>query len=236
MLTLTVLQLQTEPWSDALARVGDLGRSVEMAALELLIALVVMIAGWAVATLLSRLVGTVLRALKFDQGVRGLIGERATVRHEPAAVVAWAVYWSLIAAAAVLALEVIGFDLAGPVGSRLAEVTPRIVTSAVLFAFGSLIAMVLGGVTRRFLDSAGVRAARLQGQVVTAVLTGFAALLALEQLGFAAQFVMAIGIVAAGAAGLGLALAFGLGCRDLARDFVVEYLRSLDDGGPKRPE
>ena len=81
-----------------------------------------------------------------------------------------------------------------------------------------------------------MRSARLLGQVTTAILTGFAALLALEQLGFAAQFVMAVGVIAAAAAGLGLALAFGLGCRDLARDFVVEYLRSLDDGSPKRPE
>ena len=37
------------------------------------------------------------------------------------------------------------------------------------------------------------------------------------------------------AVGLALGLAFGLGCRDLARDFVVEYLRSMDEQGPQRP-
>ncbi len=230
----TVLQL--EPWPDALARIGELGRSVERGALVLLIALAVLVVGWAIATLLSRLVGAVLRALRFDQGVRGLLGERATARHEPVAVVVWAVYWAIIACSVLLGLEVVGFDLAGSVGGRLGEVVPRIVTSALLFTFGMAVAVLLGSVTRRFLDSAGIRAARLQGQVVSAILTGFAALLALEQLGFAAQFVMAVGIVAAAAAGLGLALAFGLGCRDLARDFVVEYLRSLDEQGPKRPD
>jgi hypothetical protein len=71
--------------------------------------------------------------------------------------------------------------------------------------------------------------------VVTFVLVGFSALVALEQLGFAAQFVMAIGVVAAGATGLGLALAFGLGCRELARDFLVEYLRSLHEDPPRKP-
>jgi len=35
--------------------------------------------------------------------------------------------------------------------------------------------------------------------------------------------------VLAGAAGLALALAVGLGCRDLVRDFVVEYLRSIEE-------
>jgi UDP-N-acetylmuramyl pentapeptide phosphotransferase/UDP-N-acetylglucosamine-1-phosphate transferase len=35
--------------------------------------------------------------------------------------------------------------------------------------------------------------------------------------------------------GLAIALAFGLGCRELARDFIVEYLRSHEDHAPRRP-
>ena len=74
------------------------------------------------------------------------------------------------------------------------------------------------------------------GQVVTVVLSGCAILMALEQLGFAAQFVMAVGVCAVAALALGAGLAFGLGCRDLARDFVVEYLRSMDrDASPRPP-
>ncbi len=46
---------------------------------------------------------------------------------------------------------------------------------------------------------------------------------------------MVLGGLAAAAVALALGLAFGLGCRDLARDFVIEYLRSLDEPGPKRP-
>jgi len=57
---------------------------------------------------------------------------------------------------------------------------------------------------------------------------------ALEQLGLAAQFIMALSVTAMAVAGLAAALAFGLGCRDLARDFVVEYLRSLEDETPGR--
>jgi hypothetical protein len=231
----TLVILQVEPWSDVLARLGEMGRGAERGALGLLITVAVMFVGWGIATLISRLVRGLLRALKFDEGVRGLIGERAAARHEPAGVAAWAIYWLVIGFTALLAIEMLGINLAASVGDRLNEVVPRIVTSAVLFAVGSVVAMLLGSVTRRFLETAGIRAARLQSQVVAVVLTGFAALLALEQLGFAAQFVMALGIVAVAATGLGLALAFGLGCRELARDFVVEYLRSLDEEPPKRP-
>jgi hypothetical protein len=225
-----------QPWSELLARLGSLGAETGEAALNVLVSLVVLLAGWGLAALSSRVTRDVLRALRFDAGVDRVIGHREAARHEPAGVVAWFVYWLVMAGAAMLAFEIMGFSLAPLVAERLGEVVPRVVTSAVLFALGSLLALLVGAITRRFLESADIRSARLQGQVVTAVLTGFAVLVALEQLGFAAQFVMAIGIAAIATAGLGLALAFGLGCRELARDFLVEYLRSLDTDDRRKPD
>ena len=157
------------------------------------------------------------------------------LRHEPAGLASWAIYWTIVVLTLMLALDTLGFSMGPSVTLRLGEVLPRIVASGTLLAIGVLLAMLLGALTRRFFETAGLRGGRLRGQVVTAVLTGFAVLVALEQLGFAAQFVMAIGLVALGSVGLALGLAFGLGCRDLARDFVVEYLRSLDERGPQRP-
>lgn len=231
----TAMLLGAEPWSSVWSRLATLGIASAQVAFNVLIAILVVIVGWALATLFARAARGVLRALRFDDGWHRVLAARPMTPHQPSGVATWVVYWLVIAGAAMVALEVLGFSLATSVADRLSEVVPRIVTSAVLFAVGSLVAMFIGSITRRFLESAEVRAARLQGQIVSAVLTGFAALLALEQLGFAAQFVMAIGVVAVATAGLGLALAFGLGCRELARDFVVEYLRSLEDEQPKRP-
>jgi hypothetical protein len=228
--------LQADAWSSVLQQLSDLGRGAERGALDVGLALLVMLLGWGFATLLSRLVREFLRRVGFDAGVGRVIGAGASARHEPAHLAAWAVYWLVMTGAAALALDSLGLHVGGSVVERLSIVAPAILTSAVLFAFGSLIAMLVGSITRQLLQSANIRAARFQGQVVTALLTGFSALLALEQLGFAAQFVIALGIVSASAAGLALALAFGLGCRDLARDFVVEYLRSLDDEKTSRPE
>ncbi len=228
--------LQEAPWSAATTRALDLAVGAEQGLVALGIALAIVLLGWVLAMLVSAVTKLVLRALHFDAGVRRVLGGRMLGRHEPANVVAWALRWTVLAGCTLLALESIGFHLSAPVADRLTEVLPRIVTAAVLFTMGSLVALLAGSITRRFLETADVRLARLQGQVVSVTLTGFSALLALEQLGFAAQFVMAIGVAAVASAGLGLALAFGLGCRDLARDFVVEYLRSLEEPGPKRPE
>jgi len=205
-------------------------------ALDFLLALVVALVGWALAELLSRFTRWLLRTLRFNEGARAVLGWRGDrPQHEPASVAGWLVYWSLIAVALMLALDTLGLSLSLPVAERLAEVLPRVVVAAVLLIVGVLVAMMIGALTRRLFVSGGLRGGRLQSQLVTGVLIGVAILIALEQLGFAAQFVMWIGIVAVGAIAFAIALAFGLGCRDLARDFLVEYLRSLEDDRPGRP-
>jgi len=210
-------------------RLSDFGLRARDFAIELGIALLVVLVGWALATALFGLTRALLRALRFNQGMQRLLGGSPAAAHEPAVLAAWAIYWTTVTVAVLIALDLLGVPAGPSMGSRLAEVLPRILTAGFLFAVGTLMAAVLGGLSRRFFESAGLGGARLRGRLVSGVLTGFAALLAVEQLGLAAQFVMALGVVTVGAVGLGLALAFGLGCRDLARDFVIEYLRSLDE-------
>jgi hypothetical protein len=228
--------LQLGPWNETLDRLRDLLVGAERGTLSLLVALLVALVGWGIAALAGRLARALLRAVRFNEGTRRLLApDGRPWAHEPAALASWAVYWIILVAAVILALDSMGFGLGASVGERLRDVLPRVVSSALLLLSGVLGAMLIGAVARRLFEGAGIRGARLRGQIVTGVFTFFAVLLALEQLGFAAQFVMAIGVTAFAAVVLALGLAFGLGCRELARDFVVEYLRSLDEERPQRP-
>ena len=234
MRTLVILQFQ--PWDDLVARVRELLNNAGAGALGFLLALAVALVGWAIAGIARRVSLWLLRAARFNEGMRGLVGEAGPLpRHEPAAVAAWGIYWALLVAFVLFAIDTLGFDLVSSVSLRLRDVIPRVVAATVLMAAGMIAATLLGAVTRRAFEGAGVRGASLRGQIVAALVTGFAALAALEQLGFATQFVMGIGLTVVAAVGLALGLAFGLGCRDLAREFVVEYLRSAESEGPKRP-
>jgi hypothetical protein len=227
--------LQSQTWDLLVERVRSLLGSAGQALTDWLLAIVVVLIGWLVARLLEVITLHLLRALRFNQGMRGLFGlSGAPLAHEPAAIASWAVRWIVVVTAVLLALDVLGLNLTTGVTDRLIDALPRVVTATILLAIGLIIAWVLGAVTRRLFEGAGLRGSRLRGQVVTAILTAFAVLLALEQLGFAAQFVMALGLTVVAALGLAVGLAFGLGCRDLARDFVVEYLRSLDEESRER--
>jgi small-conductance mechanosensitive channel len=229
----TILQFQG--WDILTTRFRDLAASLQQGAVNLLLAIAVGLVGWGVATLAAWAMRALLRVARFNDAIAGLFGDDLSARHEPSAFAAWATYWLVIAVTALLALDTLGFNISGPVSARLTEVVPRIVTAAAILVVGLLMAMLIGGLTRRFFETAGIRGARPRGQAVTILMTAFTALIALDQLGFAAQFVMALGIAGAAAVGLAFGLAFGLGCRDLARDFVIEYLRSLESEGPKRP-
>jgi hypothetical protein len=228
-----LVMLQVAPWDDLLARLQALWTGIENSALNLVVALVVLLVSWALGRLIGWLSLVVLRRARFNEGMRGLLGPAAGV-HEPAAIASWLLYWLVLTLGGLLALDWLGFDLGALVGARLRDVLPRILASAILLVVGVLFSMLLGAIVRRFFQGAGFGGARIRGQVVTAVFTVFSVLMALEQLGFAAQFVMWVGIIAFAASGLAIGLAFGLGCRDLARDFVVEYLRSIDEGSTKR--
>ena len=219
----------TSPFSALLVRLESLWTLVRESALVLGVAVLVLIVGWFLAMLIGVLVRAILRVTGFNRAARPVFVEGPLAAHEPAVIAGEVVRWLAFIAAAVLAIDLLGYDLSGALAARLSEVTPRVLAAALILVGGSFAAILLGALTRRFFASAGLRGARLRGQIVTSIFTFFAFVVALEQLGFAAQFVLALGLIVAGAAGLALALAVGLGCRDLARDFVVEYLRGMED-------
>jgi hypothetical protein len=201
-----------------------------------LIAAAIAILGWAVASLLALAVRSVLPYLGVDAPVTRLAKKRPVPEELlPSRLAGYAVFWIFLVAAALLAFRVLGIDLVPSIASRLEDVIPRVLTSALVLVLGIPLALAASRLLNAILLPTGVRPGRFRSQAVVAVLVGFTVLLALEQLGLAAQLVLAVGITAVAAAGLALALAFGLGCRDLARDMIIEYLRGSGAGRSGEP-
>jgi hypothetical protein len=221
--------LQTAPLEGLMLRLRGMADAGRDGLAAFAAALLVLAIGWVLGWIVSRVGRMALRPLGFNAAARRLFGERLLGTHEPAHVAGSVLRALVMAFAAVLAVDVLGFDLSGALAYRFLEVIPRVMAAALLLVGGCFAAMLLGGLAQRFFSSAGLRGSRLRGQIVTGVFTFFAVVVALEQLGFAAHFVLGIALTVAGTAGLALALAVGLGCRDLARDFVIEYLKAMDD-------
>lgn len=193
--------------------------------------------GWLVATLVGRAAQFVLAHTGLDASTQKLArGEPRRVELYPSRIVGYALFWTIFLSACIVALRVVGLDLAPSIAARLQDVVPRVLTSAVVLILGIPLALAGSRILNALLAPSGLKPNRIRSQAVSALLIGFVVLVALEQLGLAAQLVIAIGITVVAAAGLALALAFGLGCRDLARDLIIEYLRASEEGPhPGRP-
>jgi hypothetical protein len=194
--------------------------------------------GWLLATLLSRAAQFVLARTGVDASAQLLAAPGEPRRPElyPSRIVGFALFWTIFLSAVIVALRVVGLDLAPSIAARMQDVVPRVLTSAIVLILGIPLAIAASRILNALLAPSGLRPNRIRSQAVTALLIGFVVLIALEQLGLAAQLVIAIGITVVAAAGLALALAFGLGCRDLARDLIIEYLRASEEGShPGQP-
>jgi hypothetical protein len=123
----------------------------------------------------------------------------------------------------------LGVSVLGIVGleeyiSRFFLFLPRLFVSLVILFFGLLAASFFSRAVLLAAVNANFRSSRLLSISIRAIISIFALSMVFEVLGVAEQtMLIAFGIVF-GAVMLGLAVAFGLGGKDLARDFLEKKL------------
>src|SRR5437773_11886077 len=87
--------LQLAPWDELNSRLQALWTGIERGALDLVVAVIVLVVAWAIARLLAWVALVVLRRARFNQGMRGLLGPAMGV-HEPAGIASWLLYWLVL--------------------------------------------------------------------------------------------------------------------------------------------
>jgi hypothetical protein len=125
--------------------------------------------------------------------------------------------------AVVAATDVLGIPALTAIISGIVLVAGRVLSGLVVFAIG----LYLANLAFSLIASSGTRQARLLGQAARIAIIAFVAALALQQMGIATDIVnLAFGLLL-GAIAVGIALAFGLGGREIAADQIREWLASF---------
>ncbi len=199
----------------------------------LLAALLILALGVVIGLAVRAIVRRALTIARFDRfcdsaGLSTILS-RADVRATPSALVASLLFWMIL----------VGFLLAGASALRV-DVINRLIAEAFLYLprFLSALGIVLAGfVLANFLSRAALLAAvnasvpspRMIGLVVKFLVSVLAFAMALEQLEIAKSIVLAAFVIAFGSVMFGLALAFGLGGREVARRALE---RRFGEAGP----
>ncbi|MCC5613887.1 mechanosensitive ion channel [Nostoc sp. CHAB 5836] len=125
--------------------------------------------------------------------------------------------------ATVAAVNILNIPALTALVSGIVIIFGRILAGLVIFAIG----LFLANLAFNIITSSGDRQAQILGQVARIAIIALVSAMALQQIGVASDIVnLAFGLLL-GAIAVAIALAFGLGGRDIAREQVQEWLNSF---------
>ena len=191
----------------------------------LLGALVLFLVGWLVAQALQLGVVRVLKTIGMDkladQIKLSAVLTKGGIKHKLSELIGVIVYWFVMLAVVMIVFNALQLTVAAELFQSVVTFLPNVIAAVFILIVGIFAASFLSTTVRTAASNAGVGQAGLIAQLVENVVVIFAAVAALQQLRIP-FFGEAFLIILAGIS-LGCALAFGLGCKDLAGRWVAEF-------------
>ena len=194
-------------------------------------ALILVVIGRAAAGFLGRLFRWLLDRARFDEacdrvGISDFL-RKGDVSYTPSRLLATAVFWIILLISLLAAFHRLGVEVVVTLTRRIQAFLPSLIGAAGIGLFGTLAVVFCAKVVRTLARNAAFPFADLLYRVIRWVGIFVVAIMAVEQLGVDVRFIMDVVRIAVAATAFGLALAFGLGCKEMARDALRRFLDSF---------
>src|SRR5579864_4582336 len=194
---------------------------------RLIVLVIIAFAGWVVASLLKLIVRSILRLINFDRlsdnaGATQLLAKAALPSSSE--LLSRFIFWVAWLGFILLGISVLGIGGLQVHIARFFLFLPRLFVALFIIFFGLLAASFFSRAALLAAVNSNLPSPRLLSISIRAVIIIFVVSMVFEELGFAEQTIrLAFGITFGGLI-LGLALAFGIGGKDLARQFLERRL------------
>lgn len=195
---------------------------------RLLGALLIIIVGWTVASLLRRLMIRLFQWLGVERMAEKAkicdVLRRGAIRLTFVELLGQLGYWLVIVATMIVVLQYVGVTAANEWLEHFGAFIPRVIVSIVVFLFGMLLASFLGATVRAASLNAGFPQGYLVGQVVYTLVLVVTIIVALEQLQVVTRTIQVALYILMATFGLAFALALGLGAQGLMKRFLEDIV------------
>ena len=218
--------------SELMQAVHDLARGFAHYLPRLIVMLILALVGWLIAYVVKMILRSVLRLLRFDRlSENAGASQLLTKASLPSAteLVSRFVFWLTWLGFILLGVSVLGIMGLQEQTTRFFLFLPHLFVALLILFLGLLAAGFFSRAALLAAVNANMRSARVLSLAIRSIITVFVFSVVFEELGLAEQtMLVAFGIVF-GALMLGLAIAFGMGGRDLARRFLEDrFVRDKD--------
>jgi hypothetical protein len=194
--------------------------------------LLIVVIGFVTSFIIKRLLIFTLKLLKFDRfssrtGFSNVLS-RSGIRRKPVEVIGKLFYWVLLIVFLMLALNALKVEALNSLISQFFLFIPNVIAGLILFFLGYLVSILLERTALVACVNAGFQLAKFISRGVQILVLFFFLAIALEQIGIGESIVIASFTTIFGGIVLALALALGLGGRELGKEWLEKQFGKIE--------
>lgn len=193
--------------------------------------LLILLIGWLLAKILKTVVTKTLKALKVDQIADRIeldtLLEKGGITYAVSELLGVIAYWLAILLTFMIAVDTIGLTVAADLLNNVVNYIPNVVSAIFILILGIFVATLLRNIVQTAANNVGISQSKILSKIVEVAIIAFAVIMSLEQLNIGIRITELTLAIIMGSIGLGLSLAFGLGCKDIAGRAVADLMEKL---------
>lgn len=193
--------------------------------------LVILVVGWIVAAVLKNVVVKLLKVIQFDSASEksGLsdVLRKGGIKNTFSELIGGLIYWVVMLLVFMAALNALGMTVVASLLDKVILYIPNVIAAIFIITLGIFFASIIGSIVMTASMNAGVKQSKLLSQVTQTVIVIFAVIMTMEQLNIATAILNTTVTILLGAAGLAVAIAVGLGSKDIAGKLMQELVDNL---------
>ena len=193
--------------------------------------LVILIVGWIIAGILKSMVVKVLKLIQLDTASEksglGDVLRRGGIKQTVAELIGVLIYWLVMLLVFMTALNALGMTVAAALLDKVILYIPNVIAAIFIMALGIFFASMIGTIVRTASGNAGISQAKFLGQLTQVVIMVFTVVVTLEQLNIATTVLTFALNIILGSMGLAMALAVGIGSKDIAGKLMQELVDKI---------
>ena len=199
--------------------------------INVLLMIIILIVGWMISKVIKSLVVRILKAVKLDDLSERIeldnLLAKGGIQYSLSELIGVICYWLALLVTFVVAINAIGLTVAADLLNTVVLYIPNVIAAMFVLILGIFVASLLKSIVQTAANNAGIAQSNLLGKVVEIAVAVFAIAIALQQLNIGARIIELAISVLLGSIGLAVALAFGIGCKDIAAKIMVDLLDKI---------
>ena len=213
-----------------LSSINDVFLTVAPLILNLIISLILILVAFLIAKGLEMLVVYVLKAVLLDKGLQSLgfnqLLTKGEIKKTPSELLGALVYWVVIFTLVTGVMLSLGPSNSKDLLNTVVTYSVSVFAAVFILALSILLSVIIAGLVVAIANNVGLSNSKTLAKIAQYGVTIFGFLKALEVFGISSGIIVASFSVIVGAVGLAFAIAFGLGCKDIAADFVTGLFKN----------